>query len=401
MRRPEAVGAFGPLGAQRRSLMAPAHVVGWGRYVPERVLTNDDLAEMVDTSDDWIRTRTGIAERRIAADGETTSTMAVQAAWRALETAGVSPGQLDLIIVATATPDHAFPATACLVQDALGASNAAAFDLSAGCTGFVYALGVAADMVDGETCRAGPDKPAKGGVALVIGAETLSRITDWTDRATCVLFGDGAGAVVLRANENHGGLLGTVLGADGSGGDLLMLPAGGSEEPPSHRSVAERRHYLKMRGREVFRFAVRAMPDAVREVLARSDLRAGDIDLLIPHQANQRILEVAAKALDLDPERVYSNLDRYGNTSAASIPIALCEAAEQGLIQRGDLVVCVGFGAGLTWGASAVRWSVPLPAEPPTVWRRGRYTVLHSYAWMRSMVRRLVRWLFSRGVKEQ
>jgi len=398
---PQALGSGRAVGARRRSLMAPAHVVGWGSYVPERVLTNDDLAQMVDTSNEWIRTRTGIAERRIAADDETTSSMAVQAAWRALETAGVAPAQLDLIIVATATPDHAFPATACLVQDALGASNAAAFDLSAGCTGFVYALGVAADMVDAEGCRPGNGKSGRGGIALVIGAETLSRIMDWTDRATCVLFGDGAGAVVLRANENDGGLLGTVLGADGSGADLLMVPAGGSEEPPSHRTVAERRHYLKMRGREVFRFAVRAMPDAVQEVLAGSDLSTADIDLLIPHQANQRILEVAAKALNLEPERVYSNLDRYGNTSAASIPIALCEAADRGLIQRDDLVVCVGFGAGLTWGASAVRWSVPLPTEPPSVWRRGRYVVLQSYAWFRSVLRRFLRWLFSRGVKEQ
>jgi len=381
--------------------MAPAHIVGWGRYVPERVLTNDDLARTVDTSDEWIRTRTGICERRIADDGETTSSMAVQAAWRALETAGMSPSQLDLIIVATATPDHAFPATACLVQDALGASNAAAFDLSAGCTGFVYALGVAADMVDGRACRSGNGEPGQGGLALVVGAETLSRITDWTDRATCVLFGDGAGAVVLQANDNQGGVLGTVLGADGSGGDLLILPAGGSGEPPSHRTVAERRHYLKMRGREVFRFAVRAMPEAVRDVLHQSGLNAADIDLLIPHQANQRILEVAAKALDLDPERVYSNLDRYGNTSAASIPMALCEAADQGLIQRDDLVVCVGFGAGLTWGASAVRWSAPLPVGPPTVWRRSRYTVLQSYAWLRSLMRRFVRWLFSRGMREE
>ena len=381
--------------------MAPAHVVGWGSYVPERVLTNDDLAQMVDTSDEWIRTRTGISERRIAEDDETTSSMAVQAAWRALKKAGVSPSQLDLIIVATATPDHAFPATACLVQDALGASNAAAFDLSAGCTGFVYALGVAADMVEGKASRPGLVKPGRGGAALVIGAETLSRITDWSDRTTCVLFGDGAGAVVLQADDNYGGLLGTVLGADGSGGDLLILPAGGSGEPPSHRTVAERRHYLKMRGREVFRFAVRAMPDAVKDVLAQSDLCPGDIDLLVPHQANQRILEVAAKALDLAPERVYSNLDRYGNTSAASIPIALCEAADEGLIQRDDLVVCVGFGAGLTWGASAVRWSVPLPAEPPTVWRRGRYAVLQGYARLRSLMRRFVRWLFSRGMKEE
>ncbi len=375
--------------------MSPAHVVGWGKHVPERVVGNDELEAMVDTSDEWIRSRTGISERRIAGDGETTSTLAIEAAWRALETADVAPGQLDLIIVATATPDHALPATGCLVQDALGATRAAAFDLSAGCTGFIYALGVAADMVTARGERQG------GATALVIGAETLSRITDWNDRATCVLFGDGAGAVVLQADGSPGGVLSTTLGADGSGGDLLYVPAGGSKEPASHRTVSERRHYLKMRGREVFRFAVRAMPDAVKEVLRQVDLTPDDVDLLIPHQANQRILEAATKALGFDPDMVYSNLERYGNTSAASIPIALCEAADEGLVQRNDVIVCVGFGAGLTWGASAVRWSVPLPRERPTAWRRGRYTALQGYAWVRSLVRRIVRWLFSHGVKEQ
>ncbi len=399
--------------------MSPAHVVGWGKYLPEQVLTNHDLAGMVDTCDEWIQTRTGISERRIAAEGETTSSMAIEAAWSALETAGLTPAQLDLIIVATATPDHAFPATACLVQDALGAKNAAAFDLSAGCTGFVYALGVAADMIAGDCCKRsdirhkkgkrsdsrqeGTGEDGQGGTAtaLVVGAETLSRITDWTDRATCVLFGDGAGAVVLRSNGAQGGVLATRLGADGSGGDLLHLPAGGSKEPASHRTVSERRHYLQMRGREVFRFAVRAMPNAVREALDQAELTSLDLDLLVPHQANHRILELAARALDLPPDAVYTNLDRYGNTSAASIPIALCEAADEGLIARGDVVVCVGFGAGLTWGATALRWSVPLPTEPPTVWRKGRYTVLQGYAALRSLVRRFVRWLFSRGVKEE
>lgn len=381
--------------------MSPAHIVGWGKYVPERILTNDDLAGMVDTSDGWIRSRTGIAERRIAGDGETTSSMAIKAAWRALEVARLAPVELDLIIVATATPDYAFPATACLVQDALGAKNAAAFDLSAGCTGFVYGLGVAADMVAGDCCRSPKKGPDRAATALVIGAETLSRITDWTDRSTCVLFGDGAGAVVLRSNGAQGGVLATTLGADGSGGDLLRLPAGGSREPASHRSVAEGRHYLEMRGREVFRFATRAMPDAVRECLERVNLRPDDLDLMIPHQANQRILEIATKALGLPSEAVYSNLARYGNTSAASIPIALCEAADEGLIQRDDVVVCVGFGAGLTWGATTIRWSVPLPAAPPTIWRRGQYAALQGYASLRSLVRRFVRWIFSLGVKEQ
>ena len=367
-----------------------AHIVGWGKYVPQRVLTNDDLARMVDTSDDWIRTRTGIAERRIVADGETTFSMALQAARQALEVAGLNPAQLDLIIVATVTPDHAFPATACLVQDALGATHAAAFDLSAGCTGFVYGLSVAADLISAGVYQN----------ALVIGAETLSRITNWSDRATCVLFGDGAGAVLLQANGTNGGVLSTVLGADGSGGDLLCLPAGGSREPASHRTVAEGLHYLKMKGREVFRFAVRTMPAATRQVLEQAGLEISDLNLLIPHQANQRIIEASARALGLPPEAVFSNLERYGNTSAASIPIALCEAVEEGRIQRDDLVVCVGFGAGLTWGAAAIRWSAPLPPTRPSRWEKTWYQLRYRYAALRSLVRRFLRWLFSRGVKE-
>ena len=367
-----------------------AHIVGWGKYVPQRVLTNDDLARMVDTSDDWIRTRTGIAERRIVADGETTFSMALQAARQALEVAGLNPAQLDLIIVATVTPDHAFPATACLVQDALGATHAAAFDLSAGCTGFVYGLSVAANLISAGVYEN----------ALVIGAETLSRITNWSDRATCVLFGDGAGAVLLQANGTNGGVLSTVLGADGSGGDLLCLPAGGSREPASHRTVAEGLHYLKMKGREVFRFAVRTMPAATRQVLEQAGLEISDLNLLIPHQANQRIIEASARALGLPPEAVFSNLERYGNTSAASIPIALCEAVEQGRVQRDDLVVCVGFGAGLTWGAAAIRWSAPLPPTRPSRWEKTWYQLRYRYAALRSLVRRFLRWLFSRGVKE-
>jgi len=367
-----------------------AHIVGWGKSMPPRVLTNDELAQMLDTSDGWIRTRTGIAERRVAADGETTFSMSLQAAQRALEVAGLNPSQLNLIIVATVTPDHAFPATACLLQDALGATHAAAFDLSAGCTGFVYGLSVAAHLISASVYEN----------ALVIGAETLSRITDWSDRATCVLFGDGAGAVVLQANGTDGGVLSTVLGADGSGGDLLYLPAGGSKQPASHRTVAERLHYVKMKGREVFRFAVRTMPAATRQVLEQAGLKVSDLDLLIPHQANQRIIESSARALKLPPEAVFSNLERYGNTSAASIPIALCEAVEEGRIQRDDLVVCVGFGAGLTWGAAAIRWSAPLPPAPPSRWEKTWYQLCYRYAALRSLVRRFLRWLFALGVKE-
>ena len=361
---------------------AHAHVVGWGKYVPRRVLTNDDLSRMVDTSDEWIRTRTGIRERHLAEDGETTSSMAVQAGQQALEVAGLSPTQLDLIVVATVTPDYLFPATACLVQDALGATGAVAFDLSAGCSGFVYGLSVAAHLLSAGVYQA----------ALVIGAETLSRITDWTDRDTCVLFGDGAGAVVLQAGESEGGVLATVLGADGSGGDLLRVSAGGSRMPASHRTVAEGLHFIQMKGREVFRFAVRAIPAATREVLEEAELSLADVDLLIPHQANQRIIEAAARALGVPPEGVYSNLERYGNTSAASIPIALSEAAEGGRIQPGDLVVCVGFGAGLTWGAAAIRWTLPQPAPAPG-WQRFLRQLHYDLAVLRSWLRRLLRWL--------
>ncbi|MFQ6101608.1 MAG: beta-ketoacyl-ACP synthase III [Anaerolineae bacterium] len=367
-----------------------AHIVGWGMYVPPRVLTNDDLAQMVDTSDEWIRARTGIAERHIADDSETTASMAIKAAQQALQVAGLEPSQLDLIIVATATPDYSFPATACLVQDALGATRAGAFDLAAGCTGFVYGLSVAANLILVGAYES----------ILVIGAETLSRITDWNDRATCVLFSDGAGAVVLQANGADGGVLSSVLGADGSGGDLLNLPAGGSRDPASHRTVDEGLHYIKMRGREVFRFAVRTMPAATRQVLERAGLTISDLNLLIPHQANQRIIESSAKALGLPPEAVFSNVAWYGNTSAASIPIALCEAVEQGRIQQNDLMVCVGFGAGLTWAAAAVRWSAPLPPAPPSRWEKVWYRLRYRYAALRSLVRRFLRWLFALGVKE-
>jgi 3-oxoacyl-[acyl-carrier-protein] synthase-3 len=316
--------------------------------------------------------------------------MAIEAAHQALEMANLRPTDLNLIIVATATPDHLFPATACLVQDALGAPHAAAFDLSAGCSGFVYGVSVAAGLIE-----AGRYKNA-----LVIGADTLSRITDWGDRTTCVLFGDGAGAVILQANGVEGGILSSVLGADGSGGDLLHMPAGGSRQPASHQTVSEGLHYLKMRGREIFRFAVRVMPAATRQVLHQAGLEFDDLSLLIPHQANQRITDASVKALGVPQDKVFSNVEWYGNTSAASIPIALCEAVEQGRIQRDDVVVFVGFGAGLTWAAAAVRWSAPLPAAPPTRWKRIWYDLSYRYAAARSLVRRFVRWLISRFIKE-
>lgn len=367
-----------------------AHIVGWGMYVPRRVLTNDDLAEMVDTSDEWIRARTGIAQRRIAADDETSASMAISAAQQALEVADLRPGQLDLIVVTTATPDYLFPSTACLVQDALGATHAAAFDLSAGCSGFIYGLSVAADLVSAGAYEN----------VLVIGTETLSRITDWTDRTTCVIFGDGAGAVILQANGADGGVLSSTLGADGSGGDLLIIPGGGSRHPASHHSVAERLHYLKMRGREVFRFAVRTMPDATRLVVERAGLTLQDLTLVIPHQANQRITESSVKMLGLPPEKMYSNVEWYGNTSAASIPIALCEALEQGRIQRDDVVVLVGFGAGLTWGAAAIRWTAPFPPVPPSPWKRYWQGLRYRLTALRSLVRRFARWLLALLVKD-
>jgi 3-oxoacyl-[acyl-carrier-protein] synthase-3 len=343
----------------------------------------------VDTSDDWIRTRTGIRERHVVDTAETTADMAVQAGRRALEVARLRPAEIDLIIVATVTPDYAFPATACLVQDALGASRAAAFDLSAGCSGFVYGLGMAASSIAAGTFQS----------ALVIGAETLSRITDWSDRGTCVLFGDGAGAVVLQAGENPGGVLATILGSDGSGGDLLKLPAGGSRHPASHRTVAEGMHFLRMKGREVFRFAVKMMPRATREVLEGAGLDLTSLDLLIPHQANQRIIEAAARALDLPPEKVYTNLAWYGNTSGASIPIALAEAADAGRIRPDDLVVCVGFGAGLTWGAAALRWTRPRP-EPLSRWQRLHRQMHYPLAALRSVVRKAWRWLGALHVRD-
>jgi 3-oxoacyl-[acyl-carrier-protein] synthase III len=358
-----------------------AHIVGWGMAVPERVLSNHDVCAMVDTSDEWIRQRTGIVQRHIAGDGETTFSLALHAAQAALEVANLDPTRLDLIVIATVTPDYAFPATACLVQDALGAERAAAFDLSAGCSGFVYALGLAADLIAVGTYRH----------CLVVGAETLSRITDWTDRNTCVLFGDGAGAVVLQANGAAGGVLSSVLGADGSGKDLLIQPAGGSARPASMETVQARQHTVQMDGRQVFRFASRIMPDASRRALSKAGLDVQDISLVIPHQANDRILQVAARNLGIEEDRIFSNLSSYGNTSSASIPMALCEAIEQGLVKRDALLLLVGFGAGLTWAAAAVRWSLPLPAPVPprrmTFWRNLRY----RWARLRSHWRRLWR----------
>ncbi len=323
-----------------------AAIAGWGKYLPQRVLTNHDLERMVNTSDEWIRARTGIIERRLVDDGEAASTMAVRAARQALERADLPAFALDLIIVATSTPDYLFPATACLVQDALGAIHAGAFDLEAACSGFLYALTVGTQFI-----RSGMYENV-----LVVASEALSRITNWEDRNTCVLFGDGAGAAVLRPTSERRGLLASILGAYGAGSDLLIMPAGGSARPASPETVAGRQHYIHMKGNEVFRFAVRSMGQATQEVLQQAGLSVEDISLFVPHQANLRIIEALAERLGLPMERIFVNLHRYGNMSAATIPVALCEAAEEGRLKEGDIVVATAFGAGLTWAAGVIVW---------------------------------------------
>ncbi len=326
-----------------------ARITGWGMYAPPKLLTNFDLEKMVNTSNEWILERTGIRERHIAAPEETVSTMSVQASKKALEIAGLDPQELELIIIATSSPDYHVPAAASLVQDKLGARRAAAFDLRAGCTGFIYALATATQFIATGTYRN----------ALVVGAEIISKFIDWEDRSTCVLFGDGAGAVVLQASEFPTGPMAFVLGSDGSQAEALIAYGGGSRYPFSQEVLDKKLHYLRMNGRQVFKFATRTMAQALREVITASGLSLADIDLIIPHQANVRIIQVAAKELGIPMEKFYINLDRYGNTSAASIPIALAEALDRGLVKDGDHVALVGFGAGLTWGATVVRWGVP------------------------------------------
>ena len=362
--------------------MPYAHITGWGVAIPEKIMTNDEIAQMVETNDEWIRSRTGIEERRIAAPEESTASLATEAALKALEVANISPADVDLIIVSTSSPEHLFPATAALVQDQIGAVKAGAFDLSAACTGFIYALNMAAQAI-----RTGSIKNA-----LVIGSETLSRLTDWQDRNTCILFGDGAGAFVLQASEQPGGLLSAVLRSDGSGGDLLSVPAGGSKLPANEETVQNRLHFIQMNGREVFRFATRVMTQATREATKQAGFEMEDITWIIPHQANRRIIETAARNLKLPLEQFIINLERFGNTSTASIPLATVEAIEQGRIQAGDKIIFVGFGAGLTWGAVAVEWSGPLAeTEAPLVWPY-RFEKLYSvYARFRSAVLRVMR----------
>lgn len=324
----------------------PAGVIAIGSAVPDEVLTNDDFEKMLDTNDEWITSRTGIKKRHIAPKEVATSDLALEAAREALLKAGMEPEELEMIIVATLTPDSPFPATACLVQDKLGAGNIPAFDLGAGCSGFVYGLSVALNMVGSGTLSN----------AMVIGAEVLSRVLDYTDRNTCVLFGDGAGAAIVKPVEKGSGVISYALAAYGGGAELLHCPAGGSRFPASHETVDARLHYAKMNGRGLFTVAVKRMPEIVEEVVASSGYSLGDIDCMVPHQANRRIIESACKNLNFPMEKVFLNLHEYGNTSAASIPLALAEAEQEGFMKNGDLVLLVSFGTGVTWSAMLLRW---------------------------------------------
>jgi 3-oxoacyl-[acyl-carrier-protein] synthase-3 len=321
-------------------------ITGLGARVPERVMTNDELSTMMETSDEWIVERTGIRERRIAAPGEALSDLALPAAREALEAAGIEASDLDLVIVATVTPDMAFPATGAIIADQLGAKDAAAYDLSAGCTGFMYAVAQAYGMVAAGLAHR----------ALVVGGDVLSRILDWSDRGTAVLFGDGAGAVVLE-RVPEGGFLGFELGADGSGGPQLYLPAGGSRSPATEETVADRLHFVQMNGREVFKFATRVLVTSAEAVLAECGRTIEDVDVYVPHQANVRIIDYATEKLGIPKEKVVIDVDRYGNTSSGSIPLALADARREGRLQPGRLVLMTGMGAGLTWGSGLIEWT--------------------------------------------
>jgi 3-oxoacyl-[acyl-carrier-protein] synthase III len=357
-----------------------AHIVGWGMKVPDHVLTNFDLEAVVDTTDEWIRKGTGIQERRIADERETVVTLGFEAARAALDRADILPIDLELVIVATSTPEDIYPSTASKIQNLLGATRAGAFDLSAACSGFVYALNMAAQSI-----RSGSID-----TAIVIGTEVNSRVMDWSDRTTCILFGDGAGAVVLQASEEPGGLLACVLGSDGSGADLLGIPTVGRSVMPEGKFL----HKLHMNGREVFRFATHIVAESIKEVAGKADLGVEDISLIVPHQANQRILNAAAKALGVEESMFYSNVARYGNTSAASIPIALCEAERDKRIKPNDNIVLVGFGGGLTWAAAAIKWNVVADVQPKSISFRisqGRREVFYIFAFWRDRVLRSYR----------
>jgi len=321
-------------------------IIGVGSYLPEKVITNDDISKIVDTSDEWIKSRTGICERRLADEKTSTSMLALNAAKAAISDAKIDPKKIDLIIVATCTPDMQFPSTACILQSKLGLNNIPCFDISAACSGFNYAITVANSFIISKQAK----------TILVVGADTLAKYLDWTDRGTCILFGDGAGAVVMEAANDGSGVLASVLGAEGSGGHLLTFRGGGSIGPMNRVLIDEKEYCIKMKGSEVFKFAVRVLEDGTRLVLKKAKLKIPDINLLIPHQANIRIIDHAIKKLGLSKENVYVNLQKYGNTSAASIPIAIFEAKQEGRIKSGDIVVIVGFGAGLTYGANLIKF---------------------------------------------
>ncbi len=326
--------------------MVYGRITGWGKCVPEKVLTNFDLEKMVETSDEWIVSRTGIRERHVAGEGETTASMSVTAARAAMAKAGVIPADLDLIIVATSSPDYLLPPVSSMIQDQLGA-RCGAFTLVAGCTGFVYGLATAQQFIATGAYK----------TILIIGAEIITKFVDWTDRNTCVLFGDGAGAVVMQASEQPSGVLAFELGSDGEGAEHLKMNLGVAN-PPSHKVIDEGGHYIRMNGREVFKFATRVLARSAAEVIGRAGLSIDDVDLVIPHQANERIIEVAARQLGISMDKMFVNIAKYGNTSAASIPIALCEAMEEGRCREGDRIVMVGFGAGLTWASAVVQLGV-------------------------------------------
>lgn len=365
--------------------MRYAHIIGWGCYLPERILTNDELATIVDTSNEWIFQRTGIRERHIAAAQETTATLAFEAAARALAVADIPPSQIDLIIVATSTPEYMFPSTAALVQDYLGASKAGAFDMSAACSGFIYALHMASQAIVSGSAN----------TVMVIGSEVMSRVLDWTDRGTCVLFGDGAGAVVLKGSSIPGGVMAATLGSDGSGADLLALPALYHNHVPvsgvEFSSNGHHKNIVDMDGKQVFRFATNVIASSIEETLTRAELTLDEISLIIPHQANTRITEAAAKKMKVPVDKFYMNIERVGNTSAASIPIALCEAIREGRLRPNDNVALVGFGGGLTWASTVVKWDV-LPRQvdfPDHEWRQVRYVLARGRSRLRRVQRQL------------
>ena len=336
------------------------NIIGWGKYIPPKVITNADLEKTLDTSDEWIFARSGIRERHIVGEEENTSQMSIAAARDAIDMAGIRPNDLDLIIVATSSPDYLTPPVSSQIQHGLGANKVGAFTLVTGCTGFVYALATAQQFI-----ASGPYENI-----LVVGAELLSRFIDWNDRATCILFGDGAGAVVMQATDVPSGVLSYVLGSDGSGGEHLILPAGGATNPPSQQTLDAGMHTLRMNGREVFKFATRVLGRALREVIRDAGLQPEDIDLFIPHQANARIIESAARSVNLPEEKVFVNIHKYGNTSAASIPIALCEAFEEGRAKVGDTLALVAFGAGLTWASAVLKIAPHEKPVPKRWWQR-------------------------------